>query len=101
VNDSCKLKESHIEMLKEMGLLLDSHSVQIYTCKFDAASEEELAKAAKLIVPIFSRVYRRKTGQDAYLEMILDMKKPESKEALDRLATMFPHRDGFKFKFRW
>ena len=101
VADSCKLKDSHIETLKEMGLLLDSHSVEIYTRNFDATSEEELAKAAQLIRPIFSKVYRRNKGGDAYLEMILGIKTPEASAALDKLAAHFPRRDGFKLKFRW
>jgi hypothetical protein len=101
LQSSCKLNESHIETLKEMGLLLDSHSVEIYTTKFDATSEEELIKAAKLIEPIFSKVYRRKKGEEAYLEMILGIKTPEAVAALDKLATQFPRRDGFKLKFRW
>ncbi|MBN2228390.1 MAG: hypothetical protein JW779_02280 [Candidatus Thorarchaeota archaeon] len=101
LQSSCKLNESHIETLKEMGLLLDSHSVEIYTTKFDATSEEELIKAAKLIEPIFSKVYRRKKGEEAYLEMILGIKTPEAVAALDKLAIQFPRRDGFKLKFRW
>lgn len=101
LQNSCKLNESHIEILKEMGLLLDSHSVEIYTRKFDATSEEELAEAAQLIEPIFSKVYRRNKGEDAYLEMILGAKTPEAAAALDRLATHFPRRDGSKLKFRW
>ncbi len=101
LQSSCKLNESHIETLKEMGLLLDSHSVEIYTTKFDATSEEELVKAARLIEPIFSRVYRRERGHEAYLEMILGIKTPEAEAALNRLATHFPRRDGFKFQFRW
>ena len=101
VADICKLNKSHIETLKEMGLLLDSHSVEIYTTKFDATSEEELMKAAKLIEPIFSKVYRRNKGGDAYLEMILGIKTPEAVAALDQLATHFASREGFKLKFRW
>ena len=99
--NSCKLSESHIETLKEMGLLLDSHSVEISTTKFDATSEEELIKAAQLIEPIFSKVYRRKKGEEAYIEMILAVKTSEAVAALDKLATHFSHRDGFKLKFRW
>lgn len=101
VQNICKLKESHIDILKEMGLLLDSHSVEIYTRKFDATSEDELAEAARLIQPIFSKVYRRAKGQEAYLEMILDVKTTEAVAALDKLATQFPHRDGNKLRFRW
>lgn len=101
VANICKLNESHIKILKEMELLLDSHSIEIYTRKFDATSEKELAEAARLIEPIFSKVYRRGKGKDAYLEMILDIKSPEAVAALDRLATHFPSRDGFKLKFQW
>ncbi|MFW9931701.1 MAG: hypothetical protein ACFFDR_03520, partial [Candidatus Thorarchaeota archaeon] len=101
VQSICKLKESHIDILKELGLLLDSHSVEIYTRKFDATSEKELAKAARLIQPIFSKVYRRAKGQEAYLEMILDVKTPEAIAALNKLAAYFPHRDGNKLQFRW
>ncbi len=101
LQSGCKLDESHIGLLKEMGLLLDTHSVEIYTTKFDATSEEELTKAARLIEPIFSRVYRRKKGEEAYLEMILDMKTPEAEAAMNRLATHFARRDGAKLRFRW
>jgi len=101
LQNSCRLSPSHIEMLKEMGLLLDSHSVEIYTTKFDATSEKELMKAAQLIQPIFSKVYRRNKGEEAYLEIILDMKISGAAEALDKLATQFSHRDRFKLKFRW
>jgi len=84
-----------------MGLLFDSHSVEIYTTKFDTTSEEEFMKTTELIEPIFSKVHRRNKGRDAYLEMILGIKIPEAVAALDQLATYFASREGFKLKFRW
>lgn len=94
------LKKEHIEILKEMGIVAEPMSDDIFSTHFDD-KPRNLEGIVDTVFEIFSKVYRVRKGSDAYIEFVIGSKpSAEMADAVEGMYDYFNDRDG-KSKFCW
>jgi len=94
------LEKEHIGILKEMGIVAEPMSDDIFSTHFDD-KPRNLKGVVDAVFEIFSKVYRVRKGSDAYIEFVIGSKQSaEMADAVEGMYDYFNDRDG-KSKFRW
>ncbi len=101
IPSTSRLEKEHVEMLKDMGIVEEEMSDDIYSRHFDD-KPRDFKKVVDTIFEIFTRVYRIEKGEGAYIEFVLGKDSDETKAALEGLSEFIPKRSGDnKFKWKW
>jgi len=99
---SRNLSANDINLLADMGIILQDGYIDLYTANFDDPNFEDITDFVDLAYKVYSAVYRMNKGEEAYMAIDLGTKTPEGIDAVNSLVGFFPKRkEEIKFYWNW